>query len=296
MAEKRRPPALIVGGAPGSGLRGLPAQIPRGIADMLMGGPGPKEIKPGVFAQKAGGLIRDPNVGQSAGPPGLGTEPVLAHQPGGELLELVQHPAFDNVAYRYRALPEGSWFDPSVSPTRPIQFQLGAYQVPPGSQYWLFEYEFNAYRQSGIDPGDSIIAETGRFSTVLGFDINVDGSRQGDLLNQLDPVPVQLQRQEFQPFSGRTRRGDAGQFNTAAATSFAAAASPALSLLPPGRNTSSPSNGPYTIIAREGQIVVLSVVIWRPIPTPLSALEGIHRGYLIQTQVGDALVQRLRPR
>lgn len=291
MAEKRRPPALLVGGSAADDRR-PPPEIPRGIAMQLLR----QEIKPGVFAQRAGGLIRDPNVGQSEGPPGLGAEPVLVHEPGGELLELVQHPAFDNVAYRYRALPEASWFDPSVSPTRPVQFQLGAFQVPPGTQYWLFEYEFNAYRQSGVDPGDSIIAEAGRFSTMLGFDVTVDGSRQGYLMNQLDPVPVQLQRPEFQPFSGRTRRGDAALFNTAAANSFAAAASPGLSLLPPGRNTASPSNGPYTIIVREGQIVVLAVVIWRPITTPLTALEGIHRGYLLHTQVADSLIQRLRPR
>lgn len=292
MAQKRPPPALLVGGSLGND-RAPPAEIPRGIAMALLR---QDMKKPGIVAQRAGGIIRDPNEGQSAGPPGLGAEPILSHSPGGALLELLQHPAFMNVFRRYRALPEDSWFDPSVSPTRPIQFQLGAFQVPPGTQYWLFEYQFNAYRQSGIDPGDSIIAEAGRFSSVLGFDVNVDGSRQGNLLNQLDPVPVQLQRPEFQPFSGRTRGGDAAPFNTASANSFAATASPGLSLLAPGTNTQSPFNGPFTIIAREGQIVVLSVVIFKPINAPLTALEGIHTGYLVHTQVADSLINRLRPR
>jgi hypothetical protein len=311
MAPRRRPsPPLHVGPAPGAtgtpafgSLTGTfgpqPQLVQSGIARELLrlapqavpGLPGD-----GVHAQAAGGLIRDRNVGQSAGPPGMGQEPQLVHEPGGAILHQLQHPAFQRVAQLYKVLPEDSWFDPLVGPENPVQFQMGAFQVPDGMQYWLFEYDFAAWRQSGVDPADSIVAEEGRFGTVLGFDLTVDGWRTGNLLYQLNPVPVQLQKTQYQPQAGRAARIDPFAFDVAAAESFASSAGPGLSLLPPGTNTQSPTDLPFTIIANEGQWVAFSAVIFETVDAPLTGLSAFHSGYLISTNVATSLIQRLRVR
>lgn len=301
MAPRRPSPPLEVVPAAGAprvgGLGQPPGLVPTSIARELLAA-GPASVRPvlGVVQQRAGGLIRDPNAGQSAGPPGLAQEPQVVHHGGGGLLDELLLPGYERVAQLYKALPEDGWFDPSISPSNPISFQLGVFEVPRGTQYWLFEYDFFAFRQSGVDPADSIVAEEGRFSTVLGFDLTIDGWRSGNLLYQLDPVPVQLQKAQFQPQPGRGGRIDPFAFDIAAAESFATAAGPGLSLLPPGRNTQGPSNAPFTIIAREGQFVAFSVVIYETIDAPLTALALFHSGFLVHTQLGDSLINRLRPR
>ena len=240
---------------------------------------------------------RDPNTGQSSGPPGQGPEPFLFHEPGGATVDDLLHPAFQMVDHLFRALPEDSWFDPNVSPSRPIQMELGVFTVPKGTAFWMFDYEFRIFRMSGVDPGDFIPAEDGRFGGVMGFDLNFSGRRMSDLLFQLDPVSVLTQRPTFELFPFRI--GDiasSAQFNRSAAQSFAANASPGLSLLPVQLQRYGPRNGPFTLIAPEGTQVSLNCVIFKPVPSPLATIQGSTRGYLIHTQVSSELINRVRPR
>jgi len=247
---------------------------------------------------------RDPNwlehAGQSAGPPGQGPEPPLVHQPGGEVVQGLLHPAFKILNETYRALPEESWFDPTVSPQKPVQFELGAFTVPADEQFWMFDYEFAVFRQSGVDAADILRAEEGRFSGVLGFDIKFTGRRLSHLLFQLDPVPVVFARQTFETptvsFPFRRDVSKPSQFVRSAVQSFAANASPGLSLLPVTSQRYGPRDAPFTLIAQQGDRVSLSCVIFRPIPSPVSAIEGSIRGYLIHTQISSALINRMRPR
>lgn len=213
---------------------------------------------------------------------------------GAAVLSELGHPAFGLYEELYRALPDGAWFDPSVSPSSPIQFELGAFVVPSGQNLWLFDYEFSVFRQSGVDPGDIMRAEDSRFSAVLGFDINFSGRRDAHLLYQLDPMPTQRQRPTFDPRIGQPQQGDA--FNRSAFQSFAANASPGTSLLPARPNTQGPRNGPFTLIAVEGDRVSLNCVIFRPVPTPVACIEARSAGFLLQTQLSQHLLQQLRPR
>jgi len=233
-----------------------------------------------------------PAGGQGIGPPGMGSPPADVRQPGGDLLNAFQHPAWTTLEQLYRVLPEDAWFSPLVSPSSPITFELGAFTVPVNQQFWLYNYEFKVYRQSGFDAGDIVPAEEGRFGGVLGFDVNVDGRRSSNLLYQLDPVPVQVQPQTYDRPPGH--RANEAQFNRSAAQSFAANATPGLSLLPVRREHQ--GNNPFTIIAEQQGRVSLSCVIFKPIPAPVTAIEGRMTGYLIHTSIGEALRQRVRPK
>lgn len=233
--------------------------------------------------------------GQQAGPPGLGEPPTLTHEPGGAVVHDLLHPAFTIHETLDRVLPEGGWFDPDLSPQRPVQFQLGAFTVPKGQSLWLFDYQFQIYRPSGVDPGDFLPAAPGRFSNQIGFDVTVGGSRNASLSLQLAPQPVSLARQAFAPpigFDAATQ----DQFNRASAGNFASTASPGNSLLPVRPNVMGPRGMPFTLVAGEGSVVALNVVIFNTVRSPISTIEGRQAGYLIATNTSTALLNRVRPR
>lgn len=231
---------------------------------------------------------------QGGGSPGAGYEPHLIHEPGGDLVRGLQSTVFTSYEELYKALAEESWFAPSVSPQRPVQFELGSFTVPKNKVLLVCDYRFKIYRQSGIDAGDVLPVEEGRFSGVMGFDITVSGRRMSHLLYQIDPVPVQVQRQSFDTPPGQ--RANQAQFNRAAFTSFAANTASGLSLLPVRAERQGVPNMPWTVYARAGSRVAASVVIFRRIPTPISSIEGSIKGYTVDDQTITAVMNRMRPR
>jgi hypothetical protein len=238
----------------------------------------------------------DPVPGQAVGPPGFGGQPADVHQPGGSVLFDLQHPEFRLVEEMYRILPDESWFQPTVSASNPIQFEIGAFTVPNGQQYWLFDYEFSVYRFSGIDPGDYIKAEAGRFTGVMGWDITVNGRRPSHLLYELDPHAAQVQKQSFSTPGPLGQAANASSFNRSAAQSFAAVASQGTSVLPVRRAVQGAQGAPFTLIARQQDKVALSIIIFRRIRAPIAAIEARHAGFLLQGNTADALIARMRPR
>lgn len=238
-------------------------------------------------------------IGQEAGVPGMGVSPILSHQPGGRVIDQLLHPAFDIMERLYRVLPEEGWFSPAVSPSRPIQFQLGSFEVPKNQALWLFDYQFNVYRPSGVDPGDWVQAAQGRYSNVMGFDVTVSGSRESNLSYQLDPAPVGLGRQSFEtPVTAPGGRGvaTAAAFDRARVNSFASTAGAGTSLLPVRRQTQGPAGGPFTFVVGEGAQVALSCVIFNTVTSPIACIQGRQAGYLIHQNLSKSLLNRVRPR
>jgi hypothetical protein len=240
--------------------------------------------------------LTDLHLGQTVAPPGLGTKPDDVHQPGGEGLFKFQHPDFQTVEELYRILPDDSWFQPSVGPGNPIQFEIGSFTVPNSQQYWLFDYEFSIFRFSGVDAGDFLKAEAGRFSGVMGFDVTIDGRRPSHLLYQLDPQPAQIQKQSFLTFNAQGATNNNSAFNRSTAQSFAATASQGTSVLPVRRMVQGAGNVPFTFIAQQQAKVALSVIIFKRIKSPIAAIEARHGGYLMQSSLSQALQIRMRPR
>jgi len=264
-----------------------------------LGADAPGELAPAPAPAPAPqGLLpnSDPHSGQGVGPPGLGLQPNDIHQPGGSSLFGLQAPQFQTIEELYRILPDDSWFQPSVGPGNPIQFELGAFTVPNSQHYWLFDYEFSVFRFSGVDAGDFLKAEAGRFSGVMGFDITINGNRPSHLLYQLDPQPAQIQKQTFQSSSLTSGTNNNSAFNRSTAQSFAATASQGTSVLPVRRDLQGASNVPFTFIAKEQDKVSLSVIIFKRIKAPIAAIEARHGGYLLQSSLSQTLQFRMRPR
>ena len=240
------------------------------------------------------------DTGQGVGPPGTGREPDLVHEPGGEALFGLQPDGFNTIEELYRTLPDDSWFLSTVTPSSPIQFEIGAFQVPQSQNYWMFDYEFSLFRFSGVDAGDMIKAERGRFSGVLGFDLTINGQRPSHLLYQLDPQPAQIQKSSFGPNpqgnASAVPVNNVAAFNRSSASSFAAAASQGLSVLPVRRQVQGAAGVPFTMVVRENERVALSIVIFKRIKTPIAAVEARHGGYLLQSNLSQSLIQRVRPR
>ena len=238
--------------------------------------------------------------GQDAGVPGQGAPPILVHDPGGSVLRHLLHPVFTPFEFLRRIQPENGWFGAAVTPSHPVQTQIGSFGVPAGQLALVMDYEFAVYRPSGIDPGDFIRAANGRFSNQLGFDITVDGTRPANTSFQLVPQPAPVARQEFEPdvIVPGTGAGPAAAaaFRRAAASSYAGTAGTGTALLPARPNVLGPRSGPFTFIADEGAQVALSTVVFNRLRSPISCIEGRVAGFLIQTQVANAILNRVRPR
>jgi hypothetical protein len=232
----------------------------------------------------------------AVGPPGMngpGTheEPALIHEPGGDVMRRLEHPAFTTLERLRRIGPPatGSWFNPSVSPTNPVQFDILSFEVPRGQQAWIFDYSFSVYRQSGVDPADLIKAEDGRFANQIGFDVQVDGARIGAIQYGLIPIPQPTLRPQFSSVTSQAP-------STINPNDYAGPASQGLSLLPSREGVAGARGAPFTIIANEGQRVNLSCVIFRRLRSAVGAIEGRIGGYLLASNFATALVNRMRPR
>lgn len=226
-------------------------------------------------------LVREGLAGQQAGPPGFGPEPLVVQQPGGDLLNAVQHPAFETFERMFRVSPEDAWFNPRLEPRRPVKFDFGQFEVPSSSFFLLMDYEFTPLRASGIDPGDFLYAEDGRFSGFMGFDLTVSGRRLSNLLYQLNPVQQTFTRSPFSQVTANT---------------YASISGDGSSLLPVTSKVQGARGLPFTLLAGPGSLVSLSCVIFRRIMTPLSGIQARMGGYQIHQNTMLSLIERVRPR
>ncbi len=240
-------------------------------------------------------VLSEAQIGSGGSVPGQGQAPLLTHEPGEDVLRRLVHPVFQVIEQLDRVLPEESWFSNQVNPTHPIQFDITSYQVPDGKTLWIYEYEFRVFRFSGVDAGDFIAAEHGRYSNVMGFDVKVGERRPNHLYYGLDPQPIQVSRIQYRPTVQDGNMSSIATFNQQAAKSFGNVAGTSMALLPVWKKMQGPSNAPFTMFTNENETINLSCVIFRPIQTPIAAIEARFAGYLMNDQVSNALLNRIRP-
>lgn len=228
--------------------------------------------------------------------PGLGSIPDMSNgavtrrhfdvdrviQAGGRLLTEILPESLIPWEQLYRRQPEEGMFDPSISPSNPFTFELGAFEVPNRMALLIFDLRPDIYRFSGVDPGDYVPVESRRFGSILGFDVTVDQKRQGQMSFELDPVPIQ--RSSQQAFTSNNE--EAPQFNTsqravAQSSSFANSAGMGNALLPQRPTRYGALSIPFTIYAKSRQVVQVRCVIFRPMPTPIAFIEYDVAGLLV---------------
>jgi hypothetical protein len=224
---------------------------------------------------------------------------------GGALSSLMVNPHVVPFEQLYRRLPEEGMFLDSVSPETPFAFELGAFRVPPNFVLMLFDLRPDIYRFSGVDAGDTVPVEARRFSSIMGFQISVDQQQPGNLLYQLDPIPIQRFPQAFAtPGAGGSELPPAlaaaigqgnSRFNIAAASSSASAAGAGMSLLPQRPTRYGPLSVPFTLYVRSNQTVQIRCVIFQPIPSPIAFIEYDIAGMLMPEEYVDALNDCMKP-
>lgn len=234
---------------------------------------------------------------------------------GGELVSLIVHPEIVTFERLYRRLPEGGMFDPSVSPNRPFQFELGAFKVPDFYSLLIFDMRPDIYRLSGIDPGDAVPVESRRFSSVMGFSINVDQYQKDNIAFQLDPIAIQTTA--TQAFTAQQTPGPGSSFalvnadfvvvgppaappppaafNIAQANSFAAATNVGTATLPQRPTRYGAHNVPFTLIARSNSTVQLTCTIFKRLPSPVAFFEYDIAGMLVPETWIEQLIECSKP-
>lgn len=228
------------------------------------------------------------------GLPGQGPEPEAVAQPGGDLLNAILHPSVPTYERLFRVQPDETWYSANVSPTRPISVQLGAFIVPKSQHIWISDYLFRVYRFSGLDAGDVVPAEEGRFSNIMGFDITTSLRRQSNIQYQLDPIPAPTQVQMFDPSPNQLQRRD--QFTRQDFASFAVTSSQGTALLPVrARRQGSPAY-PFLMLGQENDRFTLTAVIFRPLTTPIAFIEGSASGVQLPANQSTEFLNRRRPR
>jgi hypothetical protein len=207
----------------------------------------------------------------------------------------------------YRRLPEEGMFLDDVTPETPFSFELGAFRVPSNFSLLLFDLRPDIYRFSGVDAGDTVPVEARRFSSIMGFQITVDQRQPGNLLYQLDPVPIQTYTEAFTTpaipgsaelppsIAAALGASQGSRFNIAGATSFASASGAGDSLLPQRPTRYGPLSVPFTLYARSGQTVQIRCVIFNPIPSPIAFIEYDIAGMLMPELYLNTLTECMKP-
>jgi hypothetical protein len=213
---------------------------------------------------------------------------------GGALNQLIQHPSVTPFEQLYRKLPEEGMFSPGVSPSRPFVFELGAFKVPDAMAVMLFDLRPDIYRFSGIDAGDYVPVEARRFSSIMGFDVQVDQRPQGNIQFQIDPAPIDFQGQQaFASQAGVNQTTTV--LNISAASSFANVAGTGNSLNPQRPTRYGALSIPFTLFARSRQTVQIRCVIFRPVPSPIAFIEYDIAGILLPEKYMDEMLKQVKP-
>lgn len=241
---------------------------------------------------------------------------------GGDLTSLMLHPTFVPLERVYRRLPvEGIYW---ATNSRPFTFEMGAFRVPKATGFVVAEYRFEIFRFNGAAPNDAVPVEQRRLPLQVGYDINIDQYRKGNLEVEILPAPPQTQQSAFASTVTGGSITSAGAINlmdlygqnpappavatiydstlqggpnSAALANTTIGGAPAGSaLLPTGPESSQgPSRFPFCYYARENQSVQLTITVFSAIPIPIAFFEAWLAGYLMPLNVLDTMLDSVAP-
>lgn len=263
-----------------------------GQAARGLGAP-PAPTRPTTLSPQAGAALQ-------AGRPGAATSMSFnAHRfvmAGGQLNADILHPTATPFEQLYRRLPEEGMFAPSVTPSNPFTFELGAFVVPDRMSLLIFDLRPDIYRFSGVDAGDYLPIESRRFGSIMGFDITIDQKRQGNTAFQIDPVAIQrTSQQAFNSQNTVHPTVNQGQFEIGRSNQFANVAGVGTALLPQRPTRFGALSIPFTLFARSKQTVQVRCVVFRPIPSPIAFIEYDLAGILVPEQWTNNMIEAVKP-
>lgn len=226
------------------------------------------------------------------------------HLAGGFLQTLLVHPGIVPFERLYRVESEDAMFAPEVSPDHPYATEIGYFSVPEQYTCVLFDLRPDIYRYSGVD-GDTVPVEARRFSTLLGFDLTINGVRQGNTAFELNPLPPQRTPPSFArppgapvaDFASLSALGldPFSRLNQERAASVMNPSGAGQGLLPQRPTRYGPLSVPFTLYAPQGSLIQIRLVVFRPVPMPVAFIEYDIAGMLIPTQWLDSVQETIRP-
>jgi len=263
---------------------------PREARALGMRAQGPPPRAPVLDPRAGGGLFP----GQPGAATTLGCSTSRVSLAGGALNQLIQHPSVVVFEQLFRKLPEQGMFSPTVSPQRPFVFEMGAFKTPGKMALLLFDLRPDIYRFSGIDAGDYVPVTARRFSSIMGFDIQVNQKHQGNIQFQLDPQAIDFQGQQaFAPSPGISDLTTV--LNIGQSSSFANVAGIGNALNPQRPERYGAQSIPFTLIARSGETVQVKCAIFRPVPSPIAFIEYDIAGIMLPEIWLDELLKQVSP-
>ncbi len=218
---------------------------------------------------------------------------VRAQSPGGELMSYVPSEGVLWFEQLYRTLPPRGMYQ--ATPNKPLTFVLGTFQVPKSMVLVIVDYAFDIYRFSGAAAGDFVPVETNRLSTQVGWDININNNRPGNLKFQIIPKEQSQSQQSFPSTPNPTQPPAQYLFDNARASTQQNAAGPGLSLLPQRHHRDGNVKISNTYVAKSTSVVTVACSILNKIPLPIGFFEANICGVLLPQNVYEAYQQASMP-
>jgi hypothetical protein len=191
----------------------------------------------------------------------------------------------------------------TATPSRPYSFELGAIDVPQQMSLVLLDYRWAIHVPSGIAAGDTRELEDRRLSLQVGYDVKFTDSRNDNIGFEIDPsLPSTAATATF---AASTNAGSIpgngiggvapNVFDRLRSSTNGANLSQGMSVRPQRHRRDSQLDMPFTYVVNEGKRVNFEVVVFRPIPIPVSFFEVEVSGFLIGQNAIKDFVESVKP-
>lgn len=206
---------------------------------------------------------------------------------GGELMKLLNHPSLTPLERIYRRTPPPGAF--TATPSNPVQFELGALEVPGSMAFVLLEQSFSIYIPSGVVAGDFEVLDDRRLSTSVGYDVLFTDSRSANLRYELTPSPPTTRTEAFAPGvdpgfipGGQLSAVSQSTFQRLRGSNTRNTVGSALSTIPQRHRREAQLGGmPFTYVLPSKQRLNYQVKIFQGIPFPVGFFEVEFSGMFL---------------
>lgn len=234
---------------------------------------------------------------------------------------------FTPLEHVFRKLPQEGIYE--ATRQRPYQFEMGAFTVPRSMGFIFSEYNFQIFRQNGAVAGDAVPVEDRRLSLQVGYDVNIDRSRRGNIEVQIVPIlPSEIDKMaaagvvtpptvDFQapqvtfpqqvvagvvlpnvygaPGAPGTGVSPQTGWEVQDAQSHIDASAAGSALLPQESKVQGPSQCPFTYILNANQSVQLRITVFAPVRIPVAFFESRILGYVVPKNAMASFLKGIDP-
>lgn len=204
---------------------------------------------------------------------------------GGQLSSYITPTAIIPLEFVWRKLPPDGIF--TATPSTPVQFDLGSFQVPQSQGFVLLDYRFDIYRPSGCAAGDFVPLEANRLPTQVGWNLRSNANIQGNYHYELNPSPAAEASPAYQSNpnpgfipGGPSQPATDDRFQ-AARYQQVQAASGDLSMMPQRHHREGLLHVPAPWLLHSNQSITPSCHIMRGVQIPIAFFEAEIFGFLL---------------